>query len=256
MNNTKHQYVPKMLSSNPQSNMLAVPSASTSTSTGPASVASTAASNTSVFSASTTAAAGSSSADDWASTASLPPSLINLKEPFEEHVMEQLQEHHLIDHSTPASVPHSPTTQAPRTLLELANREAAHRLLADAGNWLKAQHPTVQVKAVAIRGEPRSDIVRKAQDVDADMIVVGSRGLGALKRVVMGSVSEYVCNHAACPVLVVRPKHCGKEKEKEREVGLEPGPGEQGPSAAGTTDKKTPGEEVPVHLLSRAAEEE
>jgi nucleotide-binding universal stress UspA family protein len=39
---------------------------------------------------------------------------------------------------------------------------------------------------------------------DAELIVVGSRGLGALPRAVVGSVAEYTAAHAACPVIVVR----------------------------------------------------
>jgi len=39
---------------------------------------------------------------------------------------------------------------------------------------------------------------------DADLVVVGARGLGPLKRVLLGSVSENVLAHATCPVLIVR----------------------------------------------------
>ncbi len=39
----------------------------------------------------------------------------------------------------------------------------------------------------------------------ADLLVVGSRGLSAAKRVLLGSVSSALTNHAPCPVLVVRP---------------------------------------------------
>jgi nucleotide-binding universal stress UspA family protein len=38
----------------------------------------------------------------------------------------------------------------------------------------------------------------------ADLIVIGSRGLSGMKRLLMGSVSESVVRHAHCPVLVVR----------------------------------------------------
>jgi nucleotide-binding universal stress UspA family protein len=51
-------------------------------------------------------------------------------------------------------------------------------------------------------GLPAEVIVRNASD--ADLVVVGARGLGPLKRVLLGSVSENVLAHASCPVLVVR----------------------------------------------------
>ena len=46
--------------------------------------------------------------------------------------------------------------------------------------------------------------MRLAEEIDADLIVVGSRGLGPIKRFALGSVSEGVVHHATCPVLVTR----------------------------------------------------
>ena len=42
---------------------------------------------------------------------------------------------------------------------------------------------------------------------DAELIVVGRRGRGAMKSLVLGSVSTYVVQHATCPVLVVQAPH-------------------------------------------------
>ena len=47
-------------------------------------------------------------------------------------------------------------------------------------------------------------IVALAEDLDVDLLVVGSRGTGRIKRLVTGSVSEGVVHRASCPVLVVR----------------------------------------------------
>jgi nucleotide-binding universal stress UspA family protein len=52
-------------------------------------------------------------------------------------------------------------------------------------------------------------IVRVAEEIGAGLIVMGSRGLGGIRRALMGSVSDSVVRHAHCPVLVVR-------HEKER----------------------------------------
>ncbi|MBF1324840.1 MAG: universal stress protein, partial [Megasphaera micronuciformis] len=43
-----------------------------------------------------------------------------------------------------------------------------------------------------------------AKKNNADLIVMGSRGLGPLKGLFMGSVSSFVVTHAACPVMIVK----------------------------------------------------
>jgi nucleotide-binding universal stress UspA family protein len=53
-------------------------------------------------------------------------------------------------------------------------------------------------------GEPDKEIVRLSEEIGAGTIVIGSRGLGGLRRALIGSVSESVVRHAHCPVLVVR----------------------------------------------------
>jgi nucleotide-binding universal stress UspA family protein len=54
------------------------------------------------------------------------------------------------------------------------------------------------------RGEPDKEIVRLSEELGVGTIVIGSRGLGGLRRALMGSVSESVVRHAHCPVLIVR----------------------------------------------------
>jgi nucleotide-binding universal stress UspA family protein len=56
-------------------------------------------------------------------------------------------------------------------------------------------------------GRPDDEIVKFAEEVGAGMIVMGSRGLGGVRRALLGSVSESVVRHAHCPVLVVRQGH-------------------------------------------------
>ena len=53
-------------------------------------------------------------------------------------------------------------------------------------------------------GEPDKEIVNLSEELGAGTIVMGSRGQGALKRALMGSVSESVVRHAHCPVTIVR----------------------------------------------------
>ncbi|HXX39213.1 MAG TPA: universal stress protein [bacterium] len=53
-------------------------------------------------------------------------------------------------------------------------------------------------------GDPSAEIMKAAQEIGADMIVVGSRGLGQIGGLILGSVSERVLHRAHLPVLVVR----------------------------------------------------
>jgi nucleotide-binding universal stress UspA family protein len=58
-------------------------------------------------------------------------------------------------------------------------------------------------------GQVALEIVALAEELGADLIVMGCRGLGGVRRALMGSVSDSVVRHAHCPVLVVR-----QEKEQ------------------------------------------
>ena len=62
----------------------------------------------------------------------------------------------------------------------------------------------VRARCELLTGDPADEIVAYADVIDADLIVVGSRGFGGLSSVVHGSVSRGVLNHAHRPVLVVR----------------------------------------------------
>jgi nucleotide-binding universal stress UspA family protein len=53
-------------------------------------------------------------------------------------------------------------------------------------------------------GRPDAEIVGLAEELGAGLIALGSRGLGLMRRALMGSVSHSVVRHARCPVLVVR----------------------------------------------------
>lgn len=64
-----------------------------------------------------------------------------------------------------------------------------------------------RVKRRMEAGDAGPMIVWVAEHEHSDLIVVGSHGHGVLKRLVMGSVSQHVVNHASCPVLLVRAPH-------------------------------------------------
>jgi nucleotide-binding universal stress UspA family protein len=56
-------------------------------------------------------------------------------------------------------------------------------------------------------GDPGASIAAAAEAEGADLVVVGTRGRSGAERMLLGSVSDHVVRHAACPVLVVRPAH-------------------------------------------------
>ena len=80
----------------------------------------------------------------------------------------------------------------------------------DAETFLKEQAERIgsgggKVAETHLRsGDPDKEILRAAEALDVGLIVIGSRGLGAISRALMGSVSDSVVKHAHCPVLVVR----------------------------------------------------
>ena len=73
---------------------------------------------------------------------------------------------------------------------------------------IKADGGTVAQAHLRI-GRPDEQIVDSAEEIDAGLIVMGSRGLGRIRRLLMGSVSDSVVRHAHCPVLIVRAQKRG-----------------------------------------------
>lgn len=63
------------------------------------------------------------------------------------------------------------------------------------------------VSTTTLVGPAAPSILSEAAKQPSDLIVVGARGLGTVKRLLLGSVSESVLRQASCPVLIVRPKH-------------------------------------------------
>jgi nucleotide-binding universal stress UspA family protein len=74
-----------------------------------------------------------------------------------------------------------------------------------------AAEQCVEAKVELVAGEPVDEIVAYADSIDADLIVLGSRGRGALASTLLGSVSRGVLHEARRPVLVVRGAHVREE---------------------------------------------
>jgi nucleotide-binding universal stress UspA family protein len=89
-------------------------------------------------------------------------------------------------------------------------RERSTELTERIGGWLREQGLTVET---AVRdGEPGPAVVEEAKEWGADLVVIGSRGHRGLRRLLEGSVSRYVVDHAPCPVEVIHGQG-GKEGE-------------------------------------------
>lgn len=92
------------------------------------------------------------------------------------------------------------------TTLEIENnaRENAHKILADTAAELALSFPNSTITTEVLLGSPDSKIVENAEEIGADIIVVGSHGYNRWERLLLGSVSDSVVRHSHCSVLVVR----------------------------------------------------
>jgi nucleotide-binding universal stress UspA family protein len=69
---------------------------------------------------------------------------------------------------------------------------------------LRERGTGVEIEAVVIEGQAVTVLTGEA--AAADLLVVGSRGLGGFRELLLGSVSHQCAQHAACPVLIVPPQ--------------------------------------------------
>ena len=83
------------------------------------------------------------------------------------------------------------------------SKKSAEMLLESAKT--KAARHGVQLSCKIIKGgDPGFDIVRFSKSHNIDLIVIGARGLGAIKEAFLGSVSNYVLHKSKVPVLIVK----------------------------------------------------
>jgi nucleotide-binding universal stress UspA family protein len=75
-------------------------------------------------------------------------------------------------------------------------------VLTDAVGAAKAKG--IECEAHARKGDPAEAILEVADEHDADLIVVGSKGMRGAKRFLLGSVPDKISHHAPCSVLIIR----------------------------------------------------
>ncbi|MFC4149466.1 universal stress protein [Micromonospora mangrovi] len=84
-----------------------------------------------------------------------------------------------------------------------APTEEAQKMLEQTAADLVTRHPGLTVEVRQVAGGPGAALVEESRR--ADLVVVGSRGVGGFAGLLLGSVSAQVALHAHCPALVVRP---------------------------------------------------
>ena len=93
--------------------------------------------------------------------------------------------------------------------------EEAERLVEGVVEELKQAGVAAQGSVRSSAAGPARAILEQARDLDASMIVLGSRGLGALGGLLLGSVAHKVLQLASCPVLVVRDEQSLQERHHD-----------------------------------------
>jgi len=109
--------------------------------------------------------------------------------------------------------------EAQSEALNQANRrllEYAEELVAREGERLREDGWSGET--MVRNGKPVNEILRVAEEIDADLIVLGSHGTGMAKRFLLGSVSDRVLEYATCSVLIVK-----KKPGEEAAAAIEPG---------------------------------
>jgi nucleotide-binding universal stress UspA family protein len=93
--------------------------------------------------------------------------------------------------------------EAPDDLQWAVNaREDVDATLKDAGD--KVKEAGVEVETFARQGDPADAILDVAEEKNADLIVVGNKGMTGAKRFLLGSVPNKVSHHAPCSVMIIR----------------------------------------------------
>jgi nucleotide-binding universal stress UspA family protein len=104
-------------------------------------------------------------------------------------------------------VPPPPPSEgiAPTTLekLEKAYISTGSKILADLA-WEASTKYSFKIDPLLETGDAREKIVKAARENNADMIVMGSRGMGKMKGLFLGSVSQSIMQSADIPVLIVK----------------------------------------------------
>jgi len=107
---------------------------------------------------------------------------------------------------TMGAVPEEPTAYSSGGMAVFAKdlRKIHEEILSKAVARAKKIKPNLAISSMLREGDPAFEIVNAAKEGGFDVIVVGHKGLGRMKELFLGSVSEKVAHLAPCPVVIVR----------------------------------------------------
>ncbi|MDR4490216.1 MAG: universal stress protein [Candidatus Nitrosocosmicus sp.] len=103
-----------------------------------------------------------------------------------------------------ADAPPSVYLQSQKVLDELLEKYSKEREKVFDEYQQLAERESIKIKTKLIFGEPGQEIVKFSTKEEFDVIVIGNRGMGHLKEMIIGSVSDTVIHDAKCPVLLVK----------------------------------------------------
>ncbi|KAF8109522.1 hypothetical protein N665_0095s0089 [Sinapis alba] len=95
---------------------------------------------------------------------------------------------------------------APSLMIESVKKtqqETSAALLSRALQMCRAKQ--IRSETLVFEGDAKEMICQAVEQMQVDLLVVGSRGLGKIRRAFIGSVSDYCAHHANCPILIVKP---------------------------------------------------
>jgi len=133
-----------------------------------------------------TAAEAVRQAVDLAKLASAQLSIVSAYEPVDKRRVESEKQ------DAPADVQY-----------EIGPREDVNIVL-DAAAAAARKEGVAEVQTHPVQGEPAEAILSVAEETDADLIVVGNKGMTGARRFLLGSVPNNVSHHAPCSVIIVR----------------------------------------------------
>ncbi|XP_022857782.1 universal stress protein A-like protein [Olea europaea var. sylvestris] len=116
----------------------------------------------------------------------------------------------------PFIYPAGPVVYATPSMLDSVKQAQAQNAASIFSRALQmCKEKKIKAETLILEGDPKDRICQAAEQLHADLLVIGSRGLGTIKRAFLGSASNYCAHHVQCPILIVKPPPPSKESHLE-----------------------------------------